>query len=59
VWDLRKLKTALASFGGLDNYFDTTAAVFGPGDEYFMTGSSVRRAKDGSTQVLQLPASHS
>jgi len=50
VWDLRKLKSALAAFGGLDNFFDTTAAVFGPGDEYFMTGTSVRRAKDGSAQ---------
>ena len=33
VWDLRRLKTAVAAFGGLDNFFDTTAAVFGPGDE--------------------------
>ncbi len=53
VWDLRKLKTALAAFAGLDNFFDTTAAVFGPGDEYFMTGTSVRRAKDGSAQVTK------
>ncbi len=53
VWDLRKLKGALAAYGGLDNFFDTTAAVFGPGDEYFMTGTSVRRAKDGSAQVAK------
>ena len=51
VWDLRRLKTAVAAFGGLDNFFDTTAAVFGPGDEYFATGTSVRRARDGTTQV--------
>ena len=51
VWDLRRLKTAVAAFGGLDNFFDTTAAVFGPGDEFFATGTSVRRARDGTTQV--------
>lgn len=49
VWDMRNLKEALASFGDLDNVYDTTAAVFGPNDTLFMTGTSVRKAKDGTS----------
>jgi WD40 repeat protein len=61
VWDLRKLSSALASFEGLDNYFETTQCIFSPGDHLFLTGTSVRKNKDGRLPcrpALSLPALH-
>ena len=48
VWDMRKLKESLAAFTELDNYFETTEAIFSPGDHLFLTGSSVKKGKDGA-----------
>mmetsp|Transcript_46958 Transcript_46958/g.110589 ORF Transcript_46958/g.110589 Transcript_46958/m.110589 type:complete len:703 (+) Transcript_46958:92-2200(+) len=49
VWDLRKLSgPPLKSFGNLENLFDTTEAIFSPGDHVFLTGVSVRKNKDGT-----------
>jgi WD40 repeat protein len=48
AWDMRKLSQALAAYEGLDNYFEQTQCIFSPGDHLFLTGTSVRKNKDGS-----------
>jgi WD40 repeat protein len=50
IWDLRKFKDPLATFTGLENFYDTTNALFSPHDTLFMTGTSVRKDKKGPEQ---------
>eukprot|EP00802_Teleaulax_amphioxeia_P011950 Tamp_11988.p1 GENE.Tamp_11988~~Tamp_11988.p1 ORF type:complete len:524 (+),score=119.84 Tamp_11988:179-1750(+) len=48
VWDMRKLSQAIVAHEGLDNFFEQTQCIFSPGDHLFLTGTSVRKNKDGT-----------
>ncbi|KAL6516219.1 hypothetical protein OROGR_019524 [Orobanche gracilis] len=43
VWDLRKMKEALHVFDDLPNNYAQTNAAFSPGEQLFLTGTSVEK----------------
>ena len=48
IWDLRKFSEAVKAYPDLNNFFEGTQCLFSPGDHLFMTGTSVRKNKDGT-----------
>ena len=53
VWDIRKLKTPLASRSDLPTLYPDTNAIFSPDDKYIVTGSSAT-SKGGKGRLLFL-----
>ena len=56
VWDVRRFKTPVKTFEGLETSHEETAVGFSPGGEYFFTGADAPRARadlgDGALAVF-------
>ena len=56
VWDVRRFKTPVKTFEGLETTHEETAVGFSPGGEYFFTGADAPRARadlgDGALAVF-------